>query len=128
MKIISMESMPIPQNNMKSQKMENNGETARENELRKASEQLEGLFLTTLFKAMEKTIPEGMFSDSKNNMASMLFSSMMGDTMAKKGGIGLAEAFYKSLSKEDVDSLKELQSKNHMETIYQIKSLESGND
>jgi len=64
--------------------------------LRNASKKLEGQFLTFMLKAMENTIPKDK-NDEHQNMASMMFSSVMGEEISNNGGIGLADFIYKSL-------------------------------
>ncbi len=64
--------------------------------LRDASKKLEGQFLTFMLKAMENTIPKDKDQD-KQNLGSMMFSSVMGREIANNGGIGLADFLYKSL-------------------------------
>jgi len=70
-----------------------NKEDAR---LRDASKKLEGQFLTFMLKAMENTIPKDK-DQEKQNLGSMMFSSVMGQEIADNGGIGLADFLYKSL-------------------------------
>lgn len=73
--------------------------------LRSSAKQLEGLFLTFVLKAMEKTIPKFDKQSSSNNLVSMMFSSVMGEDLAKHGGVGLAEFIYQHMKKDDVQNL-----------------------
>jgi len=67
----------------------------RELLLRKKTVEMEGLFITQLFKSMEKTTMKEI-GDS-NNLVSMMFSSVMGQAAAEQGGIGLSDIIYQSL-------------------------------
>ncbi len=71
--------------------------------LRSSAKQLEGLFLSFVLKAMEKTIPR--FDDKKqsNNLVSMLFSTVMGEDLANHGGVGLAEFVYRNMRDKTPD-------------------------
>lgn len=91
---------------------------ARDHQLKEKSQDLEAVFLTQLFKSMEKTIPKNS-SGSNQNMATMMFSSVMGQTMAKNNGLGLSEIIYNSLKEQDshVDT-DNLQSNELMNSIY----------
>lgn len=73
----------------------------REIQLHKASEQLEATFLTQIVKAMEKTVPKNGLSGQQNTLSSMLFSSTMGDALAKGNPTGLAKMFYQALAEKD---------------------------
>ena len=75
--------------------------------LRDASKQLEGQFLTFMLKAMEKTIQKSDDND-KSNLASMMFSSVIADDVAKNGGIGLADYIYKALKENGSEALKNM--------------------
>ncbi|NOX90056.1 MAG: hypothetical protein GXO77_13640 [Calditrichaeota bacterium] len=74
--------------------------------LRESAKQLEGLFLTFMLKAMEKTIPK--FGDKKqsSNMVSMMYSTVMGEDLAEKGGIGLADFIYRNMKGHENGDLK----------------------
>jgi len=96
---------------------------ARDLALKKTSRALEATFLTFLVKSMEKTVPKGGLTESKNSLSSMMFSSVMAESMAKQGGIGIAEMIYRSLSNgselpRSTSSLEEL-------SDYQLNALSS---
>src|SRR6056297_1023591 len=75
------------------------------------AQEMEALFLTQMVKAMRKTVPDNSWSGtkSKNNLASMMFSSVMGKAMAKSGGIGLADEIFNSLKDMNEEQIQELQ-------------------
>ncbi len=73
--------------------------------LRKKSKELEAVFLTRLFKVMEKTIPR---ESTGQNLSTMMFSSVMGDALAESGGIGLSDMIYRSLSENESTADKQL--------------------
>jgi flagellar protein FlgJ len=69
--------------------------------LRTAAHQLEGVFLSQLFKAMRNTVPNtgsGAGSEGRE-----LFTSMLDDTLAERAAgrmtHGLGEALYRQLSR-----------------------------
>jgi Rod binding domain-containing protein len=103
---------------------------ARDIQLRKKSTELEALFITQLFKAMEKTVPDGGLHGSKrNNLPSMLFSSVMGDAVAKQGGVGLSEMIYNSLKeKESFDPDLTGVNDSFLKSYNVISTMESLND
>ncbi len=73
--------------------------------LREASKKLEGQFLSQLIKSMENTIPK---DDKKQSMATMMFSSVMGQQMSENGGIGLADFIYQSLKENGMESINKM--------------------
>ncbi|MDP8238186.1 MAG: rod-binding protein [Candidatus Hatepunaea meridiana] len=73
----------------------------KENRLRQTSKDLEAVFITQMFKVMEKTIPKSSLTGSKNTLSSMMFSSVMGEALANQGGIGLSDIIYRSLNEKD---------------------------
>ncbi len=84
--------------------------------LRSSAKQLEGLFLTFVLKAMEKTIPKFDKQASSNNLVSMMFSTVMGEDLAKQGGVGLAEFIYRNMKKDDAQTLN-LPTQNWIEML-----------
>ncbi|MCF7800545.1 MAG: hypothetical protein K9N34_00870 [Candidatus Marinimicrobia bacterium] len=85
----------------------------RDIQLRQASEQLEASFLSQIVKAMEKTVPKNSLSGQQNTLSSMLFSSTMGDALAKGNPTGLSEMFYRALAEKDhgpINAITELKS------------------
>lgn len=100
----------------------------RDEKLWKSSKQMEGVFLSLMIKAMEKTIPESGLTGSKNNLAKMMFSSVLGRELANNGGIGLAKHLYESLENEDKDALKEFKLDDHSDILYNLKLPEATNE
>lgn len=84
--------------------------------LKESAKQLEGLFLSFMLKAMEKTVPK--FDDKKdsNNLASMMFSMVLGEDIADKGGVGLADFIYKNM-KEHQDKNVQIPAQNWINII-----------
>ena len=71
---------------------------ARDIKLREASRKMEAAFLTYVFKSLEKTIPKTSISGkTSNNLATMMFSTVMADAVSEQGGIGLGDQIYQSL-------------------------------
>jgi len=93
----------------------------RDIQLRDKSIELEALFITQLFKAMEKTIPDGnLYGSSKNNLPNMLFSSVMGKAVAQKGGLGLAQMIYNSLREKDLPKIRQQLNHDPLINSYNI--------
>lgn len=69
--------------------------------LRTAAHQLEGVFLSQLFKAMRDTVPAGAAGPGSEGRE--LFTSMLDDTLAERAAErmthGLGEALYRQLSR-----------------------------
>ncbi len=103
---------------------------AHDIQLRQKSTELEALFITQLFKAMEKTIPDaGLYGSKRNNLPSMMFSSVMGEAVAKQGGLGLSEMIYNSLKDKDLDNIDEQIKNDSFINSYNILStMESFHD
>ncbi len=96
-KNISFAKMDPQRSIGKGQELPHN-DTARDLALKKTSRDLEASFLTFMVRAMEKTVPKSGLLESKNSLSSMMFSSVIAQSMAKQGGTGIAEMIYKSLS------------------------------
>ncbi|MHB2155664.1 hypothetical protein ACX8XN_14890 [Calditrichota bacterium GD2] len=91
-----------------------------EEKLRASAKQLEGLFLTFVLKAMEKTIPRFDEKKQSNNLVSMMFSSVMGEDLAQRGGVGLAEFIYRNMHKgENSAQNLELPAQNWIDLVPQ---------
>ncbi|MFQ6615001.1 MAG: rod-binding protein [Fidelibacterota bacterium] len=73
-------------------------EKARELALKKTSRDLEATFLTFLVRSMEKTVPKSELLGSKNSLSSMMFSSVIAQSMADQGNTGISEMIYRALS------------------------------
>lgn len=100
----------------------------KDEKLWKASQEMEGVFLSILVKAMEKTVPDGSLTGSKNSLSKMMFSSVMGKEIAENGGIGFAKQIYQSLKetgKTDIDKLNTL---DYSQILQYIKLPEVSND
>ncbi|MCF7741395.1 MAG: rod-binding protein [Candidatus Marinimicrobia bacterium] len=74
-----------------------NTRNSRNIKLREKARDMESIFLSQMIKTMRKTIPDNPWGGSKNDLPSMMFSSVMGKAMAKSGGIGLAKKIFNSL-------------------------------
>jgi len=70
-------------------------------ELKKASQELESVFLNIMLSTMRKTIPDGGLVEK--SQATKTFESMLDEeyakSLSKSGGIGLAEVIQKQLKK-----------------------------
>lgn len=64
-------------------------------DLWKAVQGFESLFMGHLISSMQATLPEGAVSGG--GMPGMMFNQVMGEAMAEGGGIGLAEMLYREL-------------------------------
>ena len=91
--------------------------------LKDASKKLEGQFLTFMLKAMENTIPKDQKENSQS-LASMMFSSVMGNAISEDGGIGLADFIYKSLKEHGTDALKNMQEINPLNHLINLKTMD----
>lgn len=104
-----------------------NKEKMREIKLRGKCKELEAVFLTQLFKVMEKTIPKSSNEGSQNTLSSMMFSSVMGQTLANQGGIGLTEIIYKSMKdKDELPMLDELKANDVLDNMSSFKLFDGG--
>lgn len=86
---------------------------SRDIKLRQKSRELEAVFMTQMMKAMEKTIPDGLFG-GKSSLPTMLFSSVMGDALAGSGGIGLSEMIYQNLKEDGGETRSELNTEAYL--------------
>ncbi len=84
--------------------------------LKESAQQLEGLFLSFMLKAMEKTVPK--FDDKKdsNTLVSMMFSMVLGQDLSQKGGVGLADFIYKNM-KEHQDKNIAIPTQNWIDLV-----------
>ncbi|MCK5684163.1 hypothetical protein KAJ27_08575 [bacterium] len=78
-----------------------NEDIQRDIQLKEKAQELESLFLTQLLKVMEGTIPGKGLGGSDNNLASMMFSNIMADSISEQGGMGLSDMLYTSLREKD---------------------------
>ena len=82
--------------------LEQTGGLSHDERLRKAANDLEGVFLSQLFKAMRETVPEGegiFESSTAEDVFSQMLDEVLGETTASKLQGGLGEALYNQLSK-----------------------------
>lgn len=86
--------------------------------LEKSARELEGLFVSFVLKSMEKTVPHE--KENQNNLANMMFSSVMGKQISEQGGLGLAKFFYNSLAQKSPDELAKLNETLNTPTNYTI--------
>jgi len=100
----------------------------KDEKLWKASQEMEGVFLSILVKAMEKTVPEGSLTGSKNSLSKMMFSTVMGQEISKNGGIGLAKQIYQSLKENGDSALTKLNPVDYTQYLQNIKLPEVNND
>ncbi|MCK4578852.1 MAG: rod-binding protein [Candidatus Marinimicrobia bacterium] len=77
-------------------------------ELWKASQDFESLFMSQLLRAMQKTLPEN--SLAKDGMSSYLFDKVMGEALAKNGGMGLADMLYRDMQAKGISDSAEIDS------------------
>ena len=94
--------------------------------LEQSARDLEGLFLSFVLKSMEKTIPSD--ENKSNTLANMMFSSVMGQSIAENGGLGLQDFFYDSLTKESIKNLENLKGQVQNPTINNMSLGGIGND
>lgn len=107
-------------------KVEQNNLPEKDPKLEQSAQDLEGLFLSFVLKSMEKTIPSD--GNKSNSLANMMFSSVMGQSIAESGGTGLQEFFYNSLSKESIKKLENLKTQVQNPTINDIQTGRLNND
>jgi Rod binding domain-containing protein len=109
MKITNAENIALLRGNRHIEKPATADQSNKDDEkLREASKKLEGQFLTFMLKAMESTIPKDE-KDNSQSLATMMFSSVLGNDIAENGGIGLADFIYGSLKEHGSDALKNMQ-------------------
>ena len=128
---VSDQNTVVQQRNVQENKKIRDNPAGQDRKLRKASRELEGMFLSILFKAMEKTIPRDQKEGAKINLAQMMFSTVMGEAIAEKGGIGLADFFYQTLqNSEQLSRLEELGTPalEKWDVLMKLKTLESGDE
>lgn len=107
----SAENLSIGINKYKNLPLSTDSEASRDLKLKAQAQEMEAIFLTKMIKAMEQTIPKSEESSS-NTLSNMMFSSEMGNMMAKSGGIGLAKFIYNALKDKEVDLGDELSKLN----------------
>lgn len=72
-------------------------------QLRKAAEQFEAIFLQQMFKEMRNTVPDDGLLSRKNadDIYSQMQDAEAAKVLAERGGVGLAELMMKQLMDED---------------------------
>jgi len=108
-------------------KLEQNSAARREASLRQSARDMEALFISQMFKAMEKTIPEAE-GGQNNNLAKMMFSEVMGKHMAGNGGFGLAEVIYQGLKNKEISELPDLNTGGSIEQWINFQGLRGSYD
>ncbi len=103
-------------------------DNARLKDLRRASQDMEATFISMMIKAMERTIPESPLGGSQNNLAKMMFSSVMSTEIAEQGGFGFSDIIFESLKEEDISALEDLQRLPGPATLLQLNSNEESNE
>jgi Rod binding domain-containing protein len=93
----------------------------KERKLDEASKELEAVFISYVLKAMEQTIPKDKDSSS-NNLAKMMFSSVMGKAIAEQGGLGLKEFIFKSLAESGENPIQKFKLNSNLDALYHINS------
>lgn len=89
--------------------------------LKKSCADIESLFLSTLFKAMRKTVPQGgLFKKSSgDDIYDSMFDQQVSVSLSQGRGIGLGQMLYNQmLRKEDLEGLQ-AQNRNFMGLRYQ---------
>jgi len=104
-----------------------NSEFQKDKKLAEASKELEAVFISYVLKAMEQTIPKDKDSGS-NNLAKMMFSSVMGKAIAEQGGIGLNEFIYKSLAESGENPLHKIKMNSNLDALYHLNSFGGTDD
>jgi Rod binding domain-containing protein len=104
-----------------------NSTEARDVKLRDTSRKMEAAFLTYVFKTMEKTIPKSKLSGAGgNNLATMMFSTVMADAVSEQGGIGLGDQIYQSLKTlDEIPNLEDLNLDGIANSIHSLHLLDS---
>lgn len=107
-----------------------NSEKSKDIKLKESTEKMEAAFLNFVFKEMEKTIEKVKISEgSDNNLSSMMFSTVMADSIADQGGFGLSETIYSSLAEKsfgmDFEGIKN-SADNFINVIELMKLKEMG--
>lgn len=78
------------------------GNARTEEELKKACADFESIFLSMLFKEMQKSIPKSTLYQrefGEDVYRDMLYDAY-GNALSARGGVGLAEILYEQLSRE----------------------------
>jgi len=89
--------------------------------LKKSCADIESLFLSTLFKAMRKTVPQGgLFKKSTGeDIYNSMFDQQVAVFLSQGQGIGLGQMLYNQmLRREDLEGLQ-AQNRNLMGLLYQ---------
>ena len=100
----------------------------RDIKLRETSRKMEAAFLTYVFKTLEKTVPKtSITGKSGNNLATMMFSTVMADAVSEQGGIGLGDQIYKSLKEMDeIPDFEDLKLDDISNTLNAVEFMKTG--
>ena len=71
-----------------------------ERKIRKISQEFEAIFLSFMLKGMRKSVPEGgvLSPGAVHDLYRQMFDEEIGRSLAKSGGVGLADVIYRELS------------------------------
>ena len=93
----------------------------KEQKLRRACEKFEAVFISKLWKEMRNTVPKDGLTDRKREEQYLsMFDREFAETMARNGGIGLADMIYEQLG----DKLRDA-SRNTLGGAVNIKPVEA---
>lgn len=114
--------------------LESSALETKQRELRKACEKFEGVFLAYLFRVMRETIPKSGLLDSGlwQGMFDVVFDQALGEKVAQRAKLGIAEMLEKQLSPavkrvvEDEGSTKQV--RDFSREIQRVKSLRELDD
>ena len=101
---------------------------ARDIKLMDMSKKMEAAFLIHVFKSLEKPIPKtSITGSSRNNLATMMFSTVMADAVSEQGGVGLGDQIYQSLKEMDeLPDFEELKLDDISNTINTMEFMKTG--
>ena len=101
---------------------------ARDIKLRDMSKKMEAAFLIHVFRSLEKTITKtSITGSSRNNLATMMFSTVMADAVSEQGGVGLGDQIYQSLKEMDeLPDFEELKLNDISNTINTMEFMKTG--
>lgn len=122
-----MPSLHFPQNKTVDdiQNLSSAVEEKRDKRLREAARKMEAHFIGLLVKQMEQTIPR---ENHKQNLVNMMFSRVMGDAIAERGGLGMSDVIYESLKRKENPDLTILNQLSDTPVIDPKIWMEEGQD
>ncbi|RMH60981.1 MAG: hypothetical protein D6677_12725 [Calditrichaeota bacterium] len=124
---VAMPSLHFPQNKTVDdiQNLSSAVEEKRDKRLREAARKMEAHFIGLLVKQMEQTIPR---ENHKQNLVNMMFSRVMGDAIAERGGLGMSDVIYESLKRKENPDLTILNQLSDTPVIDPKIWMEEGQD